>query len=627
MRKKWLGIVAAALSAVMLFGTVETSAATANVNGATVYQAEDPDNLLGMAADFGVFADTVDLRGDIEANVACNKLLQYQDMTATANGYFYAKNFVPSGTIGSEDKYKAIFDTVTGIDVYVGSQYGLRKEADGSWYISENGREYARKVSKSGNARSIEFHNEDSSIPFININEELKKLGDTAVKLAALPTVGAEYDGSSENHREIKATEKDSVLNLTYDQLVNHVTSQWGSWTNTTPLYISGLAGTGNNLIINVYDIPSDVKTLTVKQIYIDGKDPETNARYTQQLLWNFGSYSGEVVIEGFFGGTVLAPSAKVNLAAGPLLGSVVAKEFKNGAEVHFIPNRIKKIEEPSEVTITIEAVDGTCCPSVALPGEVELTLYKKAANGKYKKYSPAGSKHTQKTSGGFASWTIDEEGSFYIVEKEATEGFVKTPIKCFFTVEKEDGILRINPLEKPLESNGESKTFDYIGDKAARNSGYFKLRHYGNSLYFAAYELNNDGLSLVTSMFGFKVKKLGTDVELASFRAQGFEEDYDMLETHITEAGAYQVEFYNGEELVDTKYVDVYFAPVGIPFFVEKDNAELAELYKSYLGDKYDMTKIKASAQKKIKQLEAERTEEFNEMTDACVFFSVNAD
>ncbi len=625
MKRKLMGFVAVMLSMFLLFGAVETSAATETVNGATVYKAEYPDNLLGMAADFGVFADTVDLSGDLESNVACNNLVQYRDMTATANGYFYAKKFVPAGTIGSEDKYRAIFDTVTGIDVYVGSWYGLRKEADGSWFISENGREYGRKVSKSGSAQRIEFHNEDSTIPFIDIASELANLTKTATDLQAKPAAGAVYDGSNENSRKIKVSEKESVLNLTYDELVNRMSNQWASWTNTTPLYITGLKDTGNNLIINVCGIPSDVKTITVKQIYIDGKDPETNARYTQQLLWNFGSFSGEVVIDGFFGGTVLAPAAKVNLQSGPLLGSVIAKEFKNGAEVHFIPNKIKKIEEPSEVTITIEAVDGTCCPSVALPGEIKATLYKQGDDGKYRKY---GSENTKKTAGGFATWTIDEAGSYYISEKESTDGFAKTPIKCFFTVEKDaDGILRIKPIDKPSEANGQSKTFEYINDTEAKNAGYFKLRHYSNSMYVAAIEMQNNMLALVTSQYHFEVKKLATGETLNTFAARNLAEAYDMLETNITEAGSYQVELYKGAELAETKYVDVYYSPVGIPFFVEKDNAELAQLYESYLGSKFVMTKLSSKNQKGIKQLEKDYPDDFGEMTDGCLFFDVTAD
>ena len=260
----------------------------------------------------------------------------------------------------------------------------------------------------------------------------------------------------------------------------------------------------------------------------------------------------------------------------------------------------------------------------MALPGEVKVTLYKADANGKYKKY---GSDHTKKTAGGFAAWTIGEEGSYYISEKETTEGFAKTPIKCFFTVDKEDGVLKINAIKNPLETNGQSETFDYINDKEARNSGYFKLRHYSNSMYMAAFEMENGLLSLVTDQYRIEVKKEGSETALATFAAQNLAEDYNMLEANITEAGSYHVYLYSGTELLETKDVDVYYSPVGIPFFVEKDNAELAGLYESLLGAKFNMTKIKSKTQKEIVKLQKAHPDEFAEMTDGCIFFDVTAD
>ena len=323
MKRKLMGFVAAMLSMFLLFGTVETSAATTKENGATVYQAEYPDSLLGMAADFGIFADKVELTGHVASNVACNSL-KYNDMHTTANGYFYAKEWLGGNSIGSIADYVAYFDTATQLDVYVGSQYELKQEADGSWLILENGRQIGNKVQKSGVAQKIEFHNEDSAVPFIDIEKELGKLNDVAASLYQLPADGAKYErkGNDDNNKTITVTKEFSVLNLPYSEVKKQ-----------NAIYITGIKGTERNLIINVTGIPEGAKEFDTDKIFLDEKDapnnaPETNAKYASQILWNFGNYNGTINIKGEYAGTILAPSATVNLCAGNIVGSVIAKKF-----------------------------------------------------------------------------------------------------------------------------------------------------------------------------------------------------------------------------------------------------------------------------------------------------------
>ena len=612
MRRKLLSFVAALLSAVMVIGTVETSAAVSNANGAPVYVAEDSSNLLGMAADFGIFADTIKLTGHVASNVACNSL-RYNGLDATAYGVFYAKEFVDPYDVafGANTDYIRFLASVDDLDVYVGSDYKLeRVDGNNAWNVTgKNGRTV--KISKGGNAKTITFHNEDASTPFINIDAELATLKQTAVSLAAMPAVGASFSAQDQNERKIEVTGAQSVLNLSYNDLKQY----------DTPLYITGIKGTGNTVIINIKDIPAGVKSVSTPQIYLDGKNRPNNnaescAEYTSQVLWNFGSYSGTVYVDREFGGTILAPAAFVDLHGGNIVGSVIAKSFQNGSEVHFIPYKGKKIEQPSEVTVSVESVDGTCCPATVRLS-FSAALYKlNPATGKYKKQGG-----TKVSPEGFLTWTIKNEGTYYIREFDVQENFVQTPIKCIFSVEKdENGILRIYPKKNASESKGESQKYTV---NKANTDLTFKLRHYSDSMYFAAYSLDEKEIALHSFDYSFEVINLDTAAYIRYDVAQGLSEAYEMYEAHMT-AGHYAVNMYRDNELIEAKCVDVYVAPVGSLFFVERDNEELANEYERYLGTKLNMTKIKKSDRDQMQRLAKENPADFAMMTDGCLFFNI---
>ena len=604
MRKKLLGLIAALFAATLLFGTVEVSAKVTEKNGAKVYTAEDPDNMLGLAADFGIFANTVTFNGDAETNVACKRLVKFGDMKTTTNGYFYCREFGDGNQIGTSNLYQTFLTVAEDIKVYVGSGYKLERIKNGdAWRISKGS--FSKEINRTG-AKTLEFINEDASTPFIDMDAEFAALRNTAAQLAALPTENASYDDHKQSERVLEVKGEQGVINLSYAELSKY----------DTQLYIRGLKD-GGSLIINISGIPSTVKEIRTPQIYINGRSAEESAKYTAQILWNFDSYDGKITVERLFGGTILAPNAFVNLSGGNLVGSVIADSFANGAEVHFVPYKIKKIDVPSEVTVSVWAVDGTCCPAERSLS-FSAVLYKQKANGKYSKVGKA------KTSAqdGVLSWTIDEAGSYYIKETTVQNGFVNTQMKCVFTVEKDkQGVLRIYPKKKALESNGESEKYTVNAD----NTGLeFKLRHYSDSLYLAAFATENGEIALHSSEYTFTIGKLGEESIEVKDRAQGLAEDYDMYEVHVT-PGQYEVKMYLGEECVETKYVDVYLAPVGSFFFVEKDYQEIADLYESYLGNKLVMTKITKKNRDFMRTLAAENPAEFAMMTDGCLFFNVD--
>ncbi len=623
MRRRIFGFIAALLAAVMAFGSAEALAGVKYSKGIPVYVAEDPDNILGIAADFGMFAETIKLGGHVASNAAC-KELSYQNMDATTNGYFYAQKLISGNSIGAISDYQANFDTVERLDIYVGSEYGLEKTDGGNaWNITLNGE--TRKISKSGVAKEINFYNESSSTPFIDIDAELKKLTAAANEITGYPAKGATVDFSDQNNRKIFCGTGNNVLNISYDELMN--TNEWGY--NLTPLCISGIADTDNTLIVNVYGIPAgkEVKTPEIKFVKQDGStgSPEQCYKDMTKILWNFGSFSGTVNVSAFIGGTILAPAASVELNGGPLVGGVIAKNFSNGNEVHFIPYKVKK-EKESKVTVTVRTLDGTCCDQNIDRGlrGVELTLYRKNDNGKYKKVK------TQKTEDpdSTATWTIKEEGSYYIKETKTIDGYVKSPAKCVFTVEKDkEGILRIYPKKDAKDGNGEVKNYTVNDDNTS--AAFMKFRKYGDSLYTAAYITGKKNTyKLVSSEYTFKVTdaagnaiEVNTDINSTGF-FDGNSEAYDSFEAPIKEAGRYKVEILKDNEVIESKYVNAYLMPVGAYIFVEEDFDPLASDLMSLLGSKFNISKIKSSTQKSIQSLMVD--DNFDMMTDGCLFFNV---
>jgi choice-of-anchor A domain-containing protein len=600
----------AAVASLMLFGNVGAHAGVVYENGNPVYKASDAGNLLGIAADFGIFADEVDLSADAETNAACNHL-SFATLRLTTNGIIYAGEFKAKDgqNLQYSKRYQQFLPKVETLDVYVGKNHTLSQNTDKTWNVNNH------KVNC--NEISVNFIKE-GSVPFIDVNTELNRLTDLACSLAKLPDSGASYQWNNENDRSIECNEGVNVLNLSYKDLVNEGHS-------FTEIRIYGIRDTENTLLINITGLEG-VEKVSIPKICFGTNSIEDSikAKHVSQILWNFADFAGYVKNAGEFGGTILAPKANVNVGAANLLGSVIARKFTNDSgEIHFVPNKVKK---DSSVQVSIQSVDGTCCPSKVIE-RVKAALYKKnKKNGKYKKVREA---ETGKD--GFATWTIKEAGEYYIRELSSIEGFVETPIKCFFKVEidKETGIMKVVQKENASEGNGENDTFFHNDDYT---SVYFKFRHYSNSLYLAAYTLGEDSdYTLVSSDYTFEVINLDDpnhklNVKDAEGVGADFGANYDLKEVHITKPGRYQVNILDQGVVKETKLIDVYLLPVGSYAFVEKEYEPLAGKFEDLLSHKdYKVTKINKKTQKAMINMSKEAG--FDEMTDGCLFFYVGTD
>lgn len=85
---------------------------------------------------------------------------------------------------------------------------------------------------------------------------------------------------------------------------------------------------------------------------------------WSGNVLWNFGSYHGNINQNCIFSGTILAPMATVNINAGNLIGSVICNTLTHSSEIHKIAFRgftksnseTTAVESSSEQNTTISS-------------------------------------------------------------------------------------------------------------------------------------------------------------------------------------------------------------------------------------------------------------------------------
>ena len=80
---------------------------------------------------------------------------------------------------------------------------------------------------------------------------------------------------------------------------------------------------------------------------------------WSGNILWNFGSYHGNINQNCIFSGTILAPIATVNINAGNLIGSVICDTLTHGSEIHKVAFR-GFTKSDSETTTESSAIESS---------------------------------------------------------------------------------------------------------------------------------------------------------------------------------------------------------------------------------------------------------------------------
>lgn len=176
---------------------------------------------------------------------------------------------------------------------------------------------------------------------FIDMDGEFAKLRSMSKELSEIkPNGGVTFDFQDENTRKINVDMSQNaytVINL--DKSVIEM---------GRPLRLAGYDKNGSNSVIINVDLadagPDFNVNSVVKYITTDGDEIGNKERVSWEygrVLWNFydssakdGCYSGNIVFNATFLGTVLAPDAKVE-ATQNLDGSVICTHFVGSAETH----------------------------------------------------------------------------------------------------------------------------------------------------------------------------------------------------------------------------------------------------------------------------------------------------
>jgi len=297
------------------------------------------DKGLGIAAHFHIFANEATLRGHTNGNMAVDKL--------------YA-----SEAFGTKEVEKHIKEEI----YYIENVIGIKS----SGFIKQTDSRCSRVIFGANNA--ISFHEDDgytvNNIGLGNLtkgevyqdNDEYKYI-DFALEFAELTRISEEISAFEENVNLTSADFTDhNNRDIYLDDYVPNANGQIiinldASVLNTgTPLRIRGLSPDieGTDVIINVdtggaavYNVGS-----TIKLFYTNGDEVDLDERHPQEtdyfennhLLWNFvngnAAHNGEIVMQGAFQGSILAPKATIK-SNHNIDGNIIVDKIDVSGETH----------------------------------------------------------------------------------------------------------------------------------------------------------------------------------------------------------------------------------------------------------------------------------------------------
>ncbi|WP_040388736.1 collagen-binding domain-containing protein, partial [Catellicoccus marimammalium] len=288
----------------------------------------EKENPLGISSLFHIFANNVNMRADVNGNVATNHLKSGNDFgvrnPSLENGYNidYIENI--DGLLASNAFRGGTKEVVFGPSIQLKSQGNS---------ILVNG----TPMTHLNNQNTVQENKENQ---YIDINQELSKLSAKSnVNMNTPESNGVKKNFSDMNNKVIdvsKATPNSDgniYVNIPYNDL-----------NAPQPITISGVSSDklGPDIIINVTNIPKNASINTQINVkYDDGSTQGTGEEHQKynKILWNFGSEDNTINFNsGRFMGSILAPNSTINAGVN-IDGNIVAKDVNiSGGESHSWP-------------------------------------------------------------------------------------------------------------------------------------------------------------------------------------------------------------------------------------------------------------------------------------------------
>ncbi len=556
-----------------------------------MFTTSNPNNMLGIAADFGIFVKgKVTATGHSDTNVACSELdLSQSNYTPVAAK---AINYV-----------EKVANRVMIDKGYIYIKGGQAKKLQKNYYWDVNGYEVG------GN----EVKDVIIAPNFINLESEFNKLTELSKSLSKLQDSNTTFNGTDMNKKYISCSGDFNVLNLSADQLAG----------NKCELFINNIRG-DKLLIINVdmSKVTSDYKLMC--KIGLDNSFPDyqTRTNFDQDaanVIWNFTNWnsnntSRKVETVDSTLGVILAPEAFVHINSGVHLGSVIAATFMNNNEVHYVPYRRQTVE------VSILSVNGDCCPSKPLSGTTfaVYTTSGKLVQGTEKKVVEGPDGNCT------ATWIMREPGKYYIRETQTVPGYTKTPVKARFNIDKVNNVLNLT-MVKGKEANGYTETI---------RDGKFLIRHYSNELVAIAVDSSDFSTLTNTTFSVYESNSDPTDLTYGNLIASGGADEDGIFVANLPDTGYFCIVQTNTQSdytiTISVKKIAVFLTPVGHQFIIELDQITgfdiLSILTKSEnLGSNMYMKKLTKSMNKELLNYASTSDEaavNYDATTDTCIVF-----
>ena len=289
------------------------------------------NDLLGVAANFHIFANKATLNAHTNGNLAVDEL---------AGNVNFGTN-IHEGTVSKDIYYIGELDSINASSFVSDQGNRTNKVVFGSGvpvYV-KSGQVYVKGDERLDHLNSADVYQDTTGSKYIDIKGVLNDLSKNSSNLYTKnsDTRLISFVGQDPNSRNIdvsglKANDNNqTIIDIKASDLEEN-----------TPISIKGIAKNSGSIILNVVNNNDDPITGTVnvnskiQLIYTDGttrSNHETEDFSDAHILWNFGQ-STEVNVNDPFQGSVLAPKADISVGQN-LDGNIIGNSVTINAESH----------------------------------------------------------------------------------------------------------------------------------------------------------------------------------------------------------------------------------------------------------------------------------------------------
>lgn len=272
---------------------------------------------LGVAEDYHIFAREAYLNAHTCGNIAVERLVQCNS------------NFGSSYALNGRTEETSY---IKNLDTIMSSSYAdpLIIGSSVETVSMDNGNAIGVKT-QYGDTKLDHIKNVIVDDNFIDFDAEFSHLESVLSDLVSKENVGnVSYDDSDFNNAVLRADDTQVIYNITASQLqsVNQITLDNVDMVNGTVIInvdMSSVAG-------DMFNVPT--KIVLKDNFGMTHTNMERSYFENSRVLWNFYNYDGKIIFQREWMGSILAPTADVQVQSN-IDGSIICNSFCNYGETH----------------------------------------------------------------------------------------------------------------------------------------------------------------------------------------------------------------------------------------------------------------------------------------------------